>query len=101
MLLVKIENIDNTYLGVFDTDDKQAAAEAALVDLVKCNGFFAENRVHTEFPAAFTPDAGVHGLLLMPDEGKDEEDLEYRVDHENTYFVWVVSYEPGVMIEAV
>ena len=98
MLLVKIENIDDSYVGVFNTDDKQVAAEAALADLVKGQGFFAENRVHTEFPPAFTPDAGLYGILLMPGEGEDEEDLEYRVDRANTYRVQVIPYGPGTMI---
>lgn len=98
MLLVTIANFDDTYHGVFETDNQVEAAEAALADLVAHNGFFQDNRIVTTFPSALIPDAGVYGILLMPDEGQSEEDLEDRCDSINTYWVQVQEYKSGTMI---
>ena len=68
MLLVTISNIDDTYHGVFDTDDKKTAAEAALADLIANDGFFPENRV-SDLPDSFRTDLrfrhepDVYGIL--------------------------------------
>ena len=96
MLLVTILNIDTTYHGVFDTDDKKTAAEAALADLVANNGFFPENRIVTDLPSSHQSPIPEYGVLLMPDEAK--EDLEWHLSSENTYWIRISEYKLGTMI---
>jgi hypothetical protein len=105
MLLVTISNIDDTYHGVFDTDDKQAAAEAALANMVADQGFFPQNRIRTlpalldrgSQQAALREDEDTYGILVIPEE-EEECGLEYLAGSENTYWICIAKYKLGTMI---
>jgi len=98
MLRVQIGNIDGNLSGIFEIDDPQKAAEAALASLIKNDGFFAENRICNKYPPSFTPSDGVIGFLVMPDNKIDDlNELEYKVDSENTFWVTVKPVEFGKM----
>jgi len=98
MLLVTISNIDSTYHGVFDTNDKKKAAEAALLKLVADHGFFDDTRIHvTESPDQY-------GVLVDEDQldyVKKNSGLLYHMQDENTHFVHVKLYVPGTMFVAI
>lgn len=94
MLLVTISNIDRTFHGVFDTDDKKKAADAALIKLVADHGFFDDTRVHvTESPDQY-------GVLVdedQLDDVKTNSGLLYHMQDENSYLILIRPYVPGTM----
>jgi hypothetical protein len=94
MLLVQIQNIDNTFFCVFDGDDPDAAAKVALAQLIEHHNFFDDNVliVIADFPPSFTPDDDVVGILVLSNE-TSEEDLEYAIDSESTYWITTKPYE--------
>lgn len=96
MIKATIANIDGSYTAIYDHDDKEAAANDLLAKLIKHHGFFAENRIYTDFKTHhFTPNDDVYGMLLMPGE---EDDFDYKLEHANTYWVLVDKYESGQVI---
>ena len=102
MLRVEITNIDGPYTGVFSTDDKMEAIQSALAALVKDHGFFKENTLHPcDAPEHLTPYFAKTcvGILLMPGQAENEEEIERERDGENTYWVFVDSVEDrgGIM----
>lgn len=99
MLRVTIANIDASFTGIFDTDDKQQAAEQALADLVANQKFFEDNRVVHEFPSFFTPSKHVYGMLMLADQAGDEDEVTYAIDAEDTYWIYVRPVEFGRMID--
>ena len=93
MLQVTFASGDGSFSAIFDHEDKQKAVEAVLAELVKSQGFFATNKIHTEFPSYFTPRYGAYGILLMP-----SEDLEYKLDSDSTWWVYVNEYVVGTLL---
>ncbi len=101
---VRIGNIDGFYTWLFYIDlDVDQCVRKALDELIDQYGFFEDNRIETNIPENLIPDGyfltsskgGAYGILLMPDE---EEDLEYILNNENTYWIFVTEYEPGTIL---
>lgn len=99
LLKVTIANIDGPFVWLFDSDDKRVCVRRALDDLIANHGFFKDNLIldRDKFPSIpeWVEPENVFGILLMPGE---EEDLDYLLDNENTYWIYVEEYEPGTCI---
>jgi hypothetical protein len=92
MLLVTITNIDGSYYGYFDTDDRMQAANLALAALIESHHFFPDNFV-APIPDTFEMVLdNVVGMVAL--EGEDPLEL---VDQEDTYFVQVRPLVVGEM----
>ena len=80
--------------GVFEASDRLKAAELALTSAVKDHGFFAVNRIHTQFPISFVTPPDALGFLVMPKDvvemklGGDEE-LAHLAHSDSTTWIHV------------
>lgn len=93
MLQVTFASGDGSFSAIFDHEDKQKAAEAVLAELIKSQGFFADNKIVSEFPSYFTPRHGVYGILLMPCE-----DLDCKLEGDNTWWIYIDEYVVGELL---
>jgi len=92
MLKVFITNIDDAYVGNYDTNNEQVAVIMALKSLIKDHGFFDQNRYFPEICSK--KPKGYAGFLYMPGEIDTPEETEYHRDHANTYEVYVTKPDP-------
>ena len=98
LLKVTIENIDRSFMWLFDAaEGKNKCIRRALDELIAEHGFFPENEVCTRFPAHFTPSYETYGILTMPGE---QLDLEDKVDDVGTYWVLCEDYKVGTLLQA-
>lgn len=94
MLTVEVGNMDRSFVGVFDTDDADAAAKLAVDELMLNHEFFEGNKAHKcDVPSTIAD--GAWGTLLM-----DGDDEEYTLDdEENVYVVKISPFKPNTMKE--
>ena len=94
MLKVTIANIDSSFHGVFDTDDKQKAAEMAVASLVAEHAFFVDCRA---FECVSDDPSGESAWGIVVNDGFDEADLEYEMESENTHWIYIAPFVPNKM----
>ena len=90
MLKVTIANIDSTFTGVFDTDNADAAVNAAVAELIEKHGFF-----DTCYAYRHPKDKAVYGFVM--NKSQEGDDAEWLAGHENTHTIWVTQFSFGVM----
>ena len=99
MLRVSIAGSDQSYSGIYETDNTTEAAALALADLVENFGFFGGNTICRKLPPRFKPEAGAFGFLVMPDDDiEDPDELEYLVGNDSTAWVYVIPAELNKMV---
>ena len=97
MLLVNVVDYDNDFIGLYNSDDKDAVIKSAVDDLKNAHGWDKELEFYKMDGPPWAKSKTACGILARSDEYL--EDPEYVVEHEGTAWVYIDKPVFDVMID--
>lgn len=107
MLEVSVQNIDNVYLMIANTNKPEIAAKKMLNVLKSKRGFYKTNVIHILTPnekklikCSFGWHKFLYAVVVHPND-HFEEDPNYFLSHDNTFKIFIRKFIPNKLIASI